>query len=254
VTRLGSRATLIALLGVLPLLSYGCAFFHRDVQLPPVSVQTVEYYPHQVKGYQSSYPPRRILILPIVEAREFSEGSAANHAPDAQGDPQIGVVTDRNAIVQRIYGPPLGPIVQKALAASAGEAGLIPTISNESVDVALKDSRVQYALAAKLVRCWVKKQRGSDTRLGPTWQTSAEFAVEAVVYKPPFHTPFWQGTSTANYDDPPIGNFAAGIEDDTSIYEEPGQVLSVALTRAIAGVFRRSDLHSLVIEDIVLRH
>jgi len=253
VARIGSRAALFGLLVAICAGLGGCSlFFGQSVKLPPVSTETVEYYPRQVKGYQGSYPPRRILILPTVDAREFKDSSAIDHAPGADGNPQIGVVLDHNRVIQRVYGPAIGPLAQQALAASAEEAGLLPALSGDSLEAVLRKTNVQYALTSKLVRCWVKKERGTDTRLGPTWATSAEFRVEVAIYKPPFHTPFWQGASVATYDDPPLTNFAAGPENDTSIYDEPGQVLSVALTRAIAGVFRRSDLHSLIVEDIVM--
>ncbi len=224
------------------------------MNLPPVSGQLLEYYPRQVKGYQNSYPPRHVLVLATVDAREFKHPTVSDHLPDAQGNPMIGVVLDRGQqVIQRLYSQPFGPVVQKAFAASAEEAGMVPFASDQSLDSALKNTNVEYVLASKLVRCWVKKQRGPDTRFGPTWATVADFAVEVAVYKPPFHTPFWQGSTAATYDDPPLGNFTAGPEDDTSIYDEPGQVLSVALTRAVAGVFRRPDLRSLILEDIITR-
>ncbi len=228
--------------------------FSATVSLPPVSNQTLEYYPRQVKGYQNSYPPRRILILPIQDAREFNDPSSASHAPDENGNPQIGVVLGGDhQVMQRVYGQPLGPIVQRSLASSAQEAGLTTFASEDSLESALKKTNLEYVMSSKLMRCWVKKMRGPDGRFGPTWTTSAEFAIDVAIYKPPFHTPFWQGTSASTYEDPPIGAFGAGPEDDTSIYDEPGQVLSVAMTRAVAGTFRRSDLRSLILEDVVLR-
>lgn len=233
----------------------GCTPLFQEASIPAVSEQTLEYYPRQVKGYQNSYPPRRILIMSMVEAREFKDPTAADHDPDSQGNPRIGVVLgrDRQAI-QRIYGQPIGPIVQRSLAGAAQEAGMVPFASDDSLDAALKETGMEYVLASKLTRCWVKKERGTDSRYSPRWATSAEFSIDVVIYKPPFHTAFWQGTSSSSYDDPPRNSLAYAPEDDTSIYDEPGQVLSVALTRAVAGVFRRADLRSLILDDIVLHH
>ena len=239
---------------VFALLAGGCnPLFEQANNLPPASVQTIEYYPRQVKGYQNSYPPRRVLVLAAVDAREFKDPTASDHQPDANGNVAIGVVLGRDRqIVQRLYGPPLEGVVQKAFAQAAAEAGLSATASDDSLDNALKKgANADYVLVPKVLRCWVKKQRGADARMGPTWTTEADFAVDVALYKPPFHTPFWQGPAAATYDDPPLGAFSAGPEDDTSIYDEPAQVLSVALTRAVAGVFRRSDLRSLILEDIV---
>jgi hypothetical protein len=33
------------------------------------------------------------------------------------------------------------------------------------------------------------------------------------------------------------------------IYDHPGEVLSVALTRAVAGIFKREALHQLIVQD-----
>jgi hypothetical protein len=235
----------------------GCAsMFATAVNLPPASVQALEYYPRQVKGYQNSYPQRRMLILAATDAREFKDPSATDHQPDSQGDVAIGVVLDRGQqIIQRVYTPALGPVVQKAFATSAQEAGFTTFIADESLAEALKKrTNVDYVLAAKVVRCWVKKQRGIDTRYGPTWATAADFSAEVTIYKPPFRTPFWEGPGSATYDDPPLTSLGITPGDDTSIYDEPGQVLSVAMTRAVAGIFRRSDLRSLVLEDTIRPH
>ena len=40
---------------------------------PTTSVQTLEYYPYQVKGYQNSYPRKTIQILMPVDARAIFE-------------------------------------------------------------------------------------------------------------------------------------------------------------------------------------
>jgi hypothetical protein len=70
------------------------------------------------------------------------------------------------------------------------------------------------------------------------------------IYKPPFAIPFWQGVSTDTYNDPPADN-GSGMGDEIPIYAHPGQVLSVALTRAVAGIFKREPLHALVIQDTI---
>jgi hypothetical protein len=42
-------------------------------------------------------------------------------------------------------------------------------------------------------------------------------------------------------------------DDDSAIYDEPGQVMSVALTRAVAGIFDRDDLRTLITQDRMVR-
>ena len=40
---------------------------------PPTSVETLSYYPFQVKGYQNSYPRRRVLVLMTLDSRDFKD-------------------------------------------------------------------------------------------------------------------------------------------------------------------------------------
>ena len=95
------------------------------------SVQQVEYYPFLVKGYQNTFPHRSILILVPSDAREM----AGDTAP-LNGNPQIGVAVDKDGnVTQRLYSAPLGPILQKAIARSADEAGVT---AFSSIDTAYK--------------------------------------------------------------------------------------------------------------------
>jgi len=87
---------------------------------PTTSVQTLEYYPYQVKGYQNSYPRKTIQILMPVDARD-----AISNAAPLNGNPAIGTIVDQSGnVTERLYSPPLGPIVQAAIGRSADEAGL----------------------------------------------------------------------------------------------------------------------------------
>ena len=63
-----------------------------------------------------------------------------------------------------------------------------------------------------------------------------------------------QGDSDAAYDDPPLSANTGNPEDETEIYDQPGQVLSVALTRAVAGIFKRNDLRTLISQDSLPQH
>jgi len=210
------------------------------------SVETVEYYPFQVKGYQNSYPNRSIVVLLPTDSRDLN---SPNLAPN-NGQPAVGIVTDQSElIIQRLYSRPLPSIVQGAIARSAAEAGLHASTENQSAYAREAKSNADYVLASQITKCWVKKHRGPNGQFGPTWSTVADFTVKVTVYKPPFKTPFWQGTSAQSYYDPPIGSFGLGPDDEAGIYDDPGQVLSVAMTRAVAGIFQREDLHALVQAD-----
>jgi hypothetical protein len=205
------------------------------------SVQTVEYYPFLVKGYQNSFPHRSVLILIPNDARDM----AGDTAP-LNGNPAIGVAIDRDGnVIQRLYSAPLGPIVQKAIARSADEAGLTAFSSIDSAYKAGVKNANAYVLESKITKCWVKKMRGS----GQIFRTVADFRIEVSIYKPPFKVPFWSGVTSDTYYDPPVGSFGLGPDDEAGIYDEPGQVLSVALTRTVAQIFQRQDLRNLMLED-----
>jgi hypothetical protein len=245
------RAHYLLAAAAIALVMAGCATIGIEPGPPleSVSVQKLEYYPYQVKGYQNSFPERTVLVLRPVDQREFIDAGTDNHA--ARGDnPAIGITTgQKGQIVQRLYSDPLGPIVQNALAGSAEEAGMSPRLSSEDKYQPGKVVNADYVLASKITRCWVIKRRGPDGEYGPVWATSANFAIDVTLYKPPFSVAFWQGTSQSTYNDPPVGSFGLGPEDAAGIYDEPGQVLSVALTRGVAGIFQRPDLRTLVMQD-----
>lgn len=237
------------LVALLALAVAGCAAVGLGNSNPPTastSVQTVEYYPYLVKGYQNSFPHRMIDILLPTDARDLNGPNAA----PLDGQPAIGIVTDQSEnIIQRLYTQPLAPGVQGAIARSAEEAGFQSRAENRSDYTADPKMSSDYVLATQITKCWVKKHRGADGRFGPTWSTVADFAMTVTVYKPPFKVPFWQGSSSQAYFDPPIGSFGLGPDDEAGIYDDPGQVLSVAMTRAVAGIFQRDDFRALVEGD-----
>ena len=224
----------------------GCATVGGGAPAPATtSVQTLEYYPYQVKGYQNSYPRKAILILIPADARDVTGDSAP-----LNGNPAIGVITDQSGnITQRLYSPPLGPILQQAIGRSADEAGLSASSLPEVAYKPGVNYTTGYVLESKIRRCWVKKNRGANGQYGPVWRTTADLALDVSIYKPPFSVPFWTGSADEIYYDPPVGSFGLGSEDEAGIYDEPGQVLSVALTRSVAAIFQRQDLRNLMLED-----
>ena len=234
------------------LLIAGCAASNNyTTAIAPVSIQALQYYPFQVKGYQKSFPNKRIVVLVASDARSFKDSTSNNHEP-YEGHPAIGVVLNSHGqVVQRLYGPDLSPLIRDAIAQSAHEAGMISSTSSLSLTDALHARGNDYVLAAKITGLWIVKQRGADNQGGPTWFSAADATIDVAIYKPPFAVPFWQGFSAAEYNDPPTPVAGASLEDETEIYDQPGEVLSVALTRAVAGIFRRDDLRALVLQDVI---
>jgi hypothetical protein len=231
----------------------GCATVGISNTPVPVttSVQTVEYYPFLVKGYQNSYPHRSILILVPTDARDMAANGISDTAP-LNGNPAIGVALDKDGnVTQRLYSAPLGPIVQKAIARSADEAGLTAFSSIDSKYKAGVKNANAYVFESKITKCWVKKSVSADSHLGSgrVSRTVADIRIEVSIYKPPFSVPFWSGATSDTYYDPPVGSFGLGPDDEAGIYDEPGQVLSVALTRTVAQIFERQDLRNLMLED-----
>ncbi|MGH7924259.1 MAG: hypothetical protein ACREQH_06680 [Candidatus Binatus sp.] len=245
--RFALLATLVSILGAM---LTGCSTVNEGggtAAAPTTSVQTLEYYPYQVKGYQNSYPKKTIVILMPADARDMT----GNTAP-LNGNPAIGIVTDQpGSVTERLYSPPLGPILQQAIGRSAEEAGMSASPSTEVAYKPGVPEKAEYVLESKIRRCWVKKARGANGQDGPVWRTMADVALTVSIYKPPFSVPFWTGSTNDTYYDPPVGSFGLGSEDEAGIYDEPGQVLSVALTRAVAAIFQRQDLRNLMLEDDV---
>jgi hypothetical protein len=244
-------ARLVAFGVMLPSMLAGCATVGLNNAPAPAttSTQTLEYYPFQVKGYQNSYPHRSILILIPTDSRDMAETGVSDPA-SLNGNPQIGVALDKDGnITERLYSAPLGPILQKGIVGSASEAGLTAFSSIDTTYKAGVKNANAYVLESKIKKCWVKKSRSADGRFGPVYRTVAEFRIEVAIYKPPFSVPFWSGTTSDTYYDPPVGSFGLGPEDEAGIYDEPGQVLSVAMTRTIAQIFERQDLRNLMLED-----
>ncbi len=242
---MGSFRRLLAIGAIVSLLA-GCSAVDTTSNLAPASNQTLEFYPGLVKGFEHTYPSRHLIVLAVTDACETK-----NQGSDGDGQ-QIGTTVDtRGETIQNLYTTGLAGIVQNALVQAAQEAGMTSIASSQS-QYAARPLDADYVLESKVVKCWVKKQRVVDNDKNGSWQTQAEFAIDATIYKPPFQVPFWQGDSSETYSDPP-DNPGMMSEDQASIYDQPGEVLSVAFTRSVEGIFKRGNLHSLIVQDHVLR-
>lgn len=235
----------------------GCAMIGQpEPSIPAVSIEPLEYYTGEVKGYQKSYPDAHVLVLPPVDRRQlpvFKDRSDIGLGVPGDGA-EVGVISDQNgSIVQRIYAPPVEPMVQSALSKSAKEAGLTPEVSNEALESALRQVHEDYVLASQVTNCWVVKRPVKNLEGDTIWVTEAVFALAVQVYKPPFQVAFWHGNGAVDYSDPTLGYDGMAFIDSVAMYDRPGQVLSVALTRAVAAIFANDKLQELVTEDSNMR-
>ena len=65
-------ALLVTIVSILSSMLAGCSTVNEGggtAAAPATSMQTLEYYPYQVKGYQNSYPKKTILILIPADER-----------------------------------------------------------------------------------------------------------------------------------------------------------------------------------------
>lgn len=242
----------VATSAVLVILLTGCATVDPDPEVPSSVVQPLAYYPGEVKGFQKTFPEEHVLVLLPTDQRPPShfQGADGSEAASAGASAQIGVIGDQNGtILKRIYASPIEPIIQMALVKAAKEAGLVPTGFNGALDAALHRTDQDYVLATDITACWVVKYRLPDPSWGEMWVTQAKVALQVQIYKPPFRTAFWQGERSVDYSDPPYGGLALPL-DPAAMFDNPGQVLSVALTRAVAGVFSSQDLLQLIEQDL----
>jgi hypothetical protein len=221
--------------------------------MPNASVESIQYYPRFVKGYEDSFPLRPIMVLLPVDQREFPGRWSRDHQP-LNGDPAIGAVLDaKGDVIKKLYSKPFLDLVQKALGHAAAEAGMTPVFSNQtSYESVLPSSPPAYVLASRVTRCWVERKLDPNGNGPGVWRSWAEFDLEATVYRVPYRVPFWQTKSVSVFYDPPPDTFDPGLASETALYETSGEVLSVALTRAVAGIFNHYQLRNLIAQDRVL--
>jgi hypothetical protein len=232
----------------------GCATQQAQGPAAATSIQSVQYFPFQVKGYENTYPKRRVVVVAVTDARDFKDAGAAGHEP-FEGHPAIGTVfAEDGAVAQRLYGPALGELIAGAIADAADEAGMNATVSPLPLKAALAARQADYVISATVTRTWVSKHRGPERWAGPSWRAEAVVTLATTIYKPPFDVAFWSGESSSTYDDPPTPASGGLGGDATGIYDQPGEVLSVALTRAVAGLFQHDDLRSLIEQDTIRLH
>jgi hypothetical protein len=242
---LGANILCLLALSVFVTFVAGCSTVDSTANLTPASNETLEFYPGLVKGFEHTYPLRHLIVLAVTDAC----GAKAQNSADGQ---QIGTTMDaRGETIQNLYITDLAGTVQRALMQAVQEAGMTAVASSQTQYTA-QPVNADYVLESKVEKCWVKKQRVVDNEKTASWQTVAQFTLDATIYKPPFHVPFWQGISSETYSDPP-DNPGVMSEDQASIYDQPGEVLSVAFTRSVEGIFKRSNLHSLIAQDRALR-
>ena len=132
-----------------------------------------------------------------------------------------------------MYSTPLGPIVQGAIGRSADEAGMTASSSSETDYKPSIKNTTEYVLASKIRRCWAKKAPGPSSQYGPGLADdggfrAGRFDLQAAVQRAVLdreHQRYLRRSAG--------GVVRLGSEDEAGIYDEPGEVLSVALKPGI---------------------
>ena len=120
----------LIVLGAMALIA-GCATSNSGTgELAPVSIQTLQYYPFQVKGYQKSFPAKKIIVLAATDARTFKDAGAGIRPSPTKATLRSAfswIVTVRSRKCS--MDPILAALVTDAIAQSANEAGMVSSTS-----------------------------------------------------------------------------------------------------------------------------
>lgn len=271
VRRLLTLCRLLCLFAIL--CSPGCLSFARPLRLLPVAVQ---YLPHLVKTAHPSFSTARVLVLQPIDNRapypirkgslpavqdniailgiagtNSQEGTVAINSSrlGAQRYMVAGIKQnpDRPRGIYALTG--LSQLVQEALVSHFQETGLTahkvsfstPQGNGEGTDSA------QYAVGCEIEKfTLVSLERhhemqidlptGSHTTYIPVrGPTRAEVSLKVTLYRWPAGDILWDNRIAAAIDDPPL-------KEREFLYATPGEVASMALSRAVGSILVSQDL------------
>jgi hypothetical protein len=260
----------------------GCGLGSLTTVRPPRFIQVaVNYLPYLVKGDRPQFPPARVLVLRPVDKRDpypvkkgalpASEDNTAilgiwgmnskegvvvvnSLRLGAQRRMKAGVANNPD-IARGIFTlPGLDLAVQDALASHFHEAGFAVQKANFALPSEAAASREPgyYALGCAIEQfSLVSLLRYNEVRVytplhfhtidmpirGPT---RADVALALTLYHWPSGQVLWEGKVADSVDDPPLG-------ESEFLYPTPGEVLSMALSRAVGSVLVNQSLQDVLL-------
>jgi hypothetical protein len=257
----------------------GTLFSPRPPRIIPVEVN---YFPYFVKGQRPSLPPAQVLVLRPVDEREPYPMRKGALLPPSQdhiallgiwglsseegvvkvNSTQLGAqrrmeagITNEPDRARGIYAlPGLPNIVQDALVMHLREVGLPaqevhfsspkdPAASNEQAHYAVGCAIKEFSLVSLERHTEVLVDHPLNAHFiyipirGPT---RADVSLALTLYRWPSGEVLWEGTVSDSVDDPPLG-------EHDFLYGSPGEVMSIALTRAVGSLLIAQELQQVLL-------
>jgi hypothetical protein len=256
----------------------GCGLGSLTSARPPRLMQVaVGYLPYLVKGSRPQFPPARVLVLLPVDRRNpypVKKGGALPASQDntailgiwgmnskegvvrvnslrlgaqrrmkagVPNDPDIArgifTLTDlphvvQDALVSHFH--EAGFPTQKVSFASPGEPGAASEPAHYAVGCAIEEFSLVSLLRFNEVWIYTPLHAHSiDVPIrGPT---RAEVILTLTLYRWPSGEVLWEGKVADSVDDPPL-------EESEFLYSTPGEVMSMALSRAVGSILVTQSL------------
>ncbi|MCS6924975.1 MAG: hypothetical protein NZ578_03630 [Candidatus Binatia bacterium] len=261
----------------------GCAtgsfFASRPPRIIPVEVT---YLPYLVKGKRPVFPPTSVLVLRPVDQRApypMKKGNVLPASQDhiailgiwglnseegvikvnssqlgAQRRMKAGIAKDPD-IARAIFTlPGLPNVVQHALATHLQEAGIPARMVDFSSphDPAVRSLQAHYTLGCTIEEfSLVSLERHTEVAVETPFNTHfiyvpirgptrAEVSLALTLYRWPSGEVVWEGRTSDVVDDPPLG-------EHEFLYASPGEVLSMALSRAVGTLSLHESLQQVLL-------
>jgi hypothetical protein len=264
-------------------LSIGCGLGSLVTTRPPRIIPVgVTYLPHLVKGSRPSFPSNRVLVLLPVDKREaypVKRGGALPATQDntailgiwglnsaegavrvnstqlgAQRRMKAGVPQDPDMPRGIFTLPSLERLVQDALESHFHEAGFSVQKASSPIlnELSATTEPAHYAVGCaieefslvSLLRyneVWIYSALHPHTIDVPIrGPTRANVTLELTLYRWPSGEVLWQGKVADSVDDPPLG-------ESEFLYSSPGEVMSMALSRAVGSILVTQNLQEVLL-------
>jgi hypothetical protein len=202
-----------------------------------------------IRGSEISQPPARKaseeispeVFYPVVGfLGPSSKGSFFLHWPSHFSPPDIPrlifYMDDLKKTVQRALADHLHEAELEAIVAAFSQPQEQPLDEEIEADYALGCSIDEFSLLTLFYRVQPRNSEHFYPVLGPSW---AKVTLTLTLYRWPSGEQLWQGSIGENMTDPLPG-------DDTRLYGSLGQVMSVALSRAVGSFLIAQEVQNIL--------